>query len=118
MYCLTNLLVFDISLLYYNFNLTSLIVCWLYSGNIYLSVGIFRTNVVLSLSILSVSEFLYDKLFDTFVIVSAILLPMQSLVTSTVFWIVLFEVVLSASVADCLAWLRCFWLYVLINFLR
>ena len=40
---------------------------------------------------------------------SEILLPIKSPVASADFWI--FEVVLSASVADGLAWSRGFWLY-------
>ena len=41
--------------------------------------------------------------FEPFVILSAISFPIKSLFASTVFWIALCEVVLSAPVADCLA---------------
>ena len=43
MYCLTNLLFFDIPLLYY-VNLNSSIICCLFSGDIYLSFGFSRFN--------------------------------------------------------------------------
>ena len=41
---------------------------------------------------------------------SAILLPIKPSVFSAVFWIALFEAVLKASLAYCLAWSRSFWL--------
>ena len=68
--------------------------------------------------LLIVSELFLNcgKLFETFVILSAILLPIEP-VASAVFWITFFEVVLSASVADYLAWLISFWLYLPIKFL-
>ena len=69
--------------------------------NIYLSLGI-------SLSCSFLTELFCGDVCETFVILSAILLPVKSPVASAVFWIGLFEAVLGASVADCLAWLRSF----------
>ena len=39
-------------------------------------------------------------------------LPIKSPDGSAVFWIAFFKAVLNASVADCFAWSRDFWLYV------
>ena len=107
-YYLTNLLFLDISLLYYYINFRSSIIFRLSSGNIYtyLSLGI-----SLSCSFVIASEIFYGKLFETFVIlpsyelatVSALLIPIKSPTVSAAFRITLFEVVLSASVADYLA---------------
>ena len=47
-------------------------------------------------------------LLETLVILSAILLPIKSLVASAVFWIALFEAVYIASVADFFALSRSF----------
>ena len=44
------------------------------------------------------------------IILFAILFSIKSPVASSVYWIIIFEVVLSASVANCLAWLESFWL--------
>ena len=71
----------------------SIIFC-LSSGDIYFS---------LSISSSSVSELFRGEVFVAFVILSAILFPIKSLVASAVFWIGFFEEVLSASVVDCLA---------------
>ena len=95
MYYLTNLLFFDIPLLYYYINLRSSIIK---SGNIYLSLGIY-----LLYSFATVSELFCCKVFETFEILSTILLQIKSPVASAIFWIALFEAVLSASVSDCLA---------------
>ena len=62
------------------------------------------------------SELFCGKLLETFVIPLAILLPIKSLIASTVFWITLFEVVLSAPVADCLALTIRFSLYLPLKF--
>ena len=64
-------------------------ICCLFSGDIYLTLSIFSF----------VSELLCGEVFETFVILSAILLPIKSLVASAVFRIALFDAVLSASVA-------------------
>ena len=63
-------------------------------------------RVVISTS--SLSSLLGDFFFEILVILSAILLPIKSPVVSAVFWIALFEAVLNASGADCLAWSRIF----------
>ena len=62
----------------------------------------------LSLSIFSsfVSELFCGEAFENLVILSAILFTIKSLVVSAVFWIALFEALLSASQADFLAWSR------------
>ena len=105
----TNLLFFNIPSLYYYINLRSSIIFCLSSRDIYLSSG--DTYLSLGIPLIVVSELFYCEVFETFVILLAILLPIKSPVASAVFWITLFEVVLSASVLDYLAWSRGFWLY-------
>ena len=73
-YCQKNFLFFDIPLLYYY--------------HINLSFGIF-----LSCLFITVSELVCWEFFDTFVILSAILLPIKSPVASSVCGIALFELV-------------------------
>ena len=84
LYCLINLLFFDIPLLYCYTNLNSSIICCLFSGDMYLSFGISISSLALSfcsfLDCNSVEDFL-----EIFVILSAILLPIKSLVASAVF---------------------------------
>ena len=87
---LTNLLFFDIPLLYYYINLISSVILCLSSGDIYLSLGI-----SLSYSFVIVSELFCGELLETFVVLVAILLPIISPVVSAAFWITL-EVVFSA----------------------
>ena len=61
-------------------------------------------DIYFSLSISSsfVFELFCGEVFETLVILSAILFPIKSPVASAVFGITLFETVLIASVADCL----------------
>ena len=105
--CLTNLVFFDIPLLYCYTNLNSSIICCLCSGDMYLFLG-----AALSTST-SDSSFGNSSVdfFETLVILSAILLPIKSAVASAVFWIALFDVVFIASVVDFLALSRSFWPY-------
>ena len=77
MYCLTNLLFFDIPLLFY-VNLNSSIIFCLFSGDIRLSFGI-------SVSSKLFCECNFFKYFDALAILSAILLPIKSTVASAVF---------------------------------
>ena len=112
LYYLTSLFFFDVTVLYYYINLRSSIIFWLSSGDIYLSFGI-----SLSCSFVIVSELFYNERLGTFVILLAILLPIKSPVASAVFWITFSELVLSASVADYLAWKRSFWLYLTLKVL-
>ena len=78
-YCLTNLLFFDIPLLYYYTNLNSSIICCLSSGDMYLFFG-------MSFGLaLPASDSLFGVFLETFVILSAILLPVKSPVASAVF---------------------------------
>ena len=72
------LLFFDMSLLYY-FNLSSPIVCCLYSGEIYHSLGI-----SLSCSFVTISELFGCEFFETFVILLVVLLPIKLPVDSVV----------------------------------
>ena len=104
-------IIFLFLLLYYYTNLRPSIIFCLSYGDICLSLGI-----SLSCSFVTVSELFCGKGFETFVISSAILLPIKLPVASIAFWITLFEVVLSAYVADCQAWSRSFWLYLLLSF--
>ena len=62
-------------------------------------------------------ELLCGKVYETFITMSAILLPTRLPVASAVFWITFFELVLSAPVAGFLAILRRFWLYLPLKFL-
>ena len=114
-WCLINLLFFDITLLYYYILLKSSIIFCLFSGNICLSLRISLWSLLFSSSFLTVSE-LFCEVLEAFVIFYAILLPIKSPVASTVFIIALFEAVLSASVANCSAWSRSFWLYLPLKF--
>ena len=113
MFCLTNLLFFDIQFWQYYTNLNSSIICCLSSGDIYLFLWVVIST---SSSVSSFGNFLLDFL-ETLVILSAILLPIKSPVASAVFWIVLFEAVFIASVVDFLALSRSFWLYLLLRLL-
>ena len=78
-YCLANLLFLDIPLLYYSINI--------------------RASIIY----VSLSDLFCLGLFDIFVILSAILFRIKLPVASAVFSITLFEIVLSATVADYLA---------------
>ena len=74
-----------------------------FSGHVYLSFGIFISNTVFSVSIVTVSKVFCDKFVETFLVFSAISFPMLSPVTSSAFWISPSEAGLSVSVADYLA---------------
>ena len=81
MYCLLNILFFDIPSLYYYANLNSSIIRCLFSGDIYLSFGI-------SISLLALLFCECSSLEDflkIFVILSAILSPIDLPVASAVF---------------------------------
>ena len=121
-----NLLFFGISLLYYYINLKSLIIFCISYGDIYLFLDIFFIkSCIFFVSFSAVSELFSGEVFETFAILllldlftrSAILLPIKSPFASAVFWIALFEAVLTASVADCLVWSRSFWLHLLFKVL-
>ena len=75
----------------------------LFLGDIYLSLEISLSSPIFSSSFVTVSGLLYSKLFETFVILTPLLLPIKSPVAFAVFWIALFEAVFTASIADCLA---------------
>ena len=77
-YFITSLLFFDISLLYYYIIPRSSIIFCVFYGDIYLSLGISLSNPVFSASFC-------DEVLKTFVILSAILLPIKSPVASAVF---------------------------------
>ena len=80
MYYLIIVLFFDIRLLYYYINLRLLIVLCLSSGDMNLSLGIFYHAHFVTVSKSSCGE-----LFETFVILSGILLPSKLRVASPVF---------------------------------
>ena len=82
-----------------HFNLSLSIISCLCSGDTCFSLGI-----SLSCIFVTVSDLFYCEFFETFVILLEVLLPINSPVASAVFWRTLFEEVLSASVAGCLAW--------------
>ena len=102
-YCLIYLLFSNIPLWYFYIKLRSSIIFCISFGDIDLSLGI-----SLPCSFVTVSKLFCCEVFETFVILLSILLPMKSPVASVVFWITFFEVFLSASIADYLAWLRNF----------
>ena len=70
-YCLTSVLFFDISLLYYYINLRLSIIFCFSSGEIYHSLGI-------SIYFVTVSELFCGEVSETVVMSSAILLPIKS----------------------------------------
>ena len=76
-YYWTNLLFYDIPLLYFSVDLRSSIIFCLSTGDIYLSLGIY-----LSCPFVIVSELFSSELLDTFVIMSVISLPIKSPVAS------------------------------------
>ena len=82
-YCLTNLLFFDIPLSYYYTNLNSPVICCFFSGDIFLCFGI---SVPFS-SVFKCNSFECNSFggFETLVILSAISLPIKSSVASAVF---------------------------------
>ena len=79
-YCLTNLLFFNIPISCYYVNLRSSMIFSSSSGDIYLPL-----DISLSFSILTFSKLFCGKVFETFVMPSAILLPIKSPVASAVF---------------------------------
>ena len=82
-------------------NLNSLIIYCLSSADLYLFLwAVISTSSLLLLSLLLLLILLLLGFFETFVILSAILLPVKSPVASAVFWIALFEAVFIASVVD------------------
>ena len=100
--------IFDIPSLYYNTNLNSSIICCLFSGDIYIYIYVY---IYINISISSFCECKsLENFFERFVILSAILLPIKSLVASAIFWIALFEAVFIPSVVDFLALSKIFWL--------
>ena len=101
MHCLTNLLFFNIPLLYHYTSLNSSIICCLFPGDMYLSFGVSDSS--LTSLFCGFLDFL-----ETLVILSAILLPIKSPVASAVFWIALFEAVFIASAVDFFALSRSF----------
>ena len=97
-YYLSNLLFFDIWLLYYYINLKSSIIFCLSSEDKYLSLDNY-----LSHSFVIVSELFCCDVFDIFVILLAILLLIKSPVATAIFSVAILEAVLNAFAADCLA---------------
>ena len=97
----TDLLFLDIQLLYYYINVRSSIIFPLYSGDIYLFPGNLLSNPMFWILLLTVLELFIGEVLETFVILSAILLPIKSPVASAFFWIAFSETVWSVSVTDC-----------------
>ena len=77
-YYLINLLFFNIPLLYYYINFRLSVIFCLSSEDIYLSFDISLSNLVFSVSLSTVSELFCGESFDTFLILSTILLPIKS----------------------------------------
>ena len=85
MYCLTSSLFFDTQLIYYYINLRSSIIFCLFPGDIYLYFGIFLSNTIFSASLSTGFQLPCGAVFDTFVILSAVLLSIKSPVVSAFF---------------------------------
>ena len=81
----TDLLFLDIQLLYYYINVRSSVIFPLYSGDIYLFPGNLLSNPMFWILLLTVLELFIGEVLETFVILSAILLPIKSPVTSAFF---------------------------------
>ena len=109
-YYLKNLFFFDIPLLHYYMNLRSSIVFCLFSVDIYLLYAFLYLVQYFRLH-LEVSEWFCGEVFKTFVILYVSLLPIKWLIASGDFLISLSEALLNVSVAECLAWLISFWMY-------
>ena len=71
------------------------------SGSIYLAL-----DISWSCSFITVSELFSCEFLMAFMILLALLLPIESQVGSAVFWVVIFEAGLNEFVADILAWSR------------
>ena len=84
MYCITNLLLFDIPLLYYYINLILSITFCLFSGDIYFFWHFFYQIYFFVLR-LTVSKLFCEDLLDTFVDLPSNLLPIKSPVASAFF---------------------------------
>ena len=96
-------IVFDIPLLCYYVNLRSSIIFCLFSGDMYSFI-----SLICSSPFVTVSKLFFGEVFETFVILAVVLLPIRSWVNSAVFWIAIFEAILCGSVANCLARSRSF----------
>ena len=88
---------------YYHIIFRSSVVFFLFLVDIYLPLDIYLSNPIFSASVSIVYELFCGGVLETYVIMSVILLPIKSPVTSAVFLISLFEAVLVASATDCLA---------------
>ena len=99
-YYLTNILFFGIPLLYYYINLRS----WIWKRDI----SFFRYFFVMLICNCFWVVLLWS-FWDFFI--SVFTTNQITRCSCCFFWIILFEKVLSASVADCLAWPRCSWVY-------
>ena len=116
MHCLRNFLFLDILLLYCYTKINSSIICFLFSGDMYLSFGVSDSSLAsLFCGFLDCNS--VEDVFEKLIISSSILLPIKSPVASAVFWIFLFEAVFIASVVDFFAPSRGFWPYFLFKFL-
>ena len=95
---LTNLLFFDISILYYYFYLSrsSIIFC-LSPRYTYFSLGITS-----SCSFVTFSELFCCKVFETLLIPLDFLFLIKSSVSSAIFWFALFELASNTSAVNCL----------------
>ena len=80
MHCLKNSLFFDIPLLYYYTSRNLSIICYLFSGDMYLSFGASDS----SLASLFCDRNFAEAFFEILVMLSAILLPIKSPVASVV----------------------------------
>ena len=97
-HCPTNVVLFDVPLLYCYTNHNSSIICRLSSEDISVFFGASILSFCNSLESSSIEHNCVWDFFETLVILSAILLPINHhLNQSALFWIALFEVVFIAS---------------------
>ena len=110
-YYLTNFSFFGITLLYYYANLRSSIIFYLSSGDLYLSL-----DISLSCSFIIFFWIILQWTLSDFRNSISSFITNQITICFHCFLNYFFEVVLSATVADCLAWSRRLWLYLPLNF--
>ena len=102
-----------IIILYFYINLSLSIISCVFCEDGYIYFGVSLSTPIFSLSLSTASGLICGKLHETFIILSAVLLPTKLLVVSASFWIALFEPILSESVTNCLTFSKTFWLHLL-----
>ena len=102
---LTNLLFFGIPLFYCYTNLNLSIICFLFSGDMYLFLGV---ALFTPTSVSLFCDLFADFFCSTCYLISNFIIPIESPVASVVFWIALFDADFIASVVIFLVLSRSF----------